>query len=92
MVTSNDSSRKKRSFSDGEEVKNPPTSAGDVRHRFNPWVRKIPRSRKWQPAPAFLFGKFNGQKSLVGYHSWGCKELDTTVQLSKHIHTHGLNR
>ena len=23
-------------------VKNPPASARDVRHRFDPWVRKIP--------------------------------------------------
>ena len=33
------------------------------RHRrcgLNPWVRKITRSRKWQPAPVFLPGKFHG--------------------------------
>ena len=27
--------------------------------------------------------KFRGQKGLVGYSLWGCKELDTT----KHAHT-----
>ena len=26
------------------------------RHRFSPWVGKIPWSRKWQPAPVFLLG------------------------------------
>ena len=26
---------------------------------FDPWVRKIPWSRKWQPAPVFLPGKFH---------------------------------
>ena len=26
------------------------------RHRFNPWVRKIPWSRKRQPAPVFMPG------------------------------------
>ena len=26
------------------------------RHRFNPWVRKIPWTRKWQPSPVFLPG------------------------------------
>ena len=26
------------------------------RCRFNPWVRKIPWSRKWQPTPVFLPG------------------------------------
>ena len=24
------------------------------RHRFNPWVRKIPWRREWQPTPVFL--------------------------------------
>ena len=27
---------------------------------FDPWVGKIPCSRKWQPAPVFLPGKFHG--------------------------------
>ena len=35
------------------------------RHRFNPWVRKIPWSRKWRPTPVFLPGEFHGQRSLV---------------------------
>ena len=51
-------------------------------HEFDPWVRKIPWRKKWQPTPVFLLGKFCGQRSLVGY-SPGChKELDTTKQLS----------
>ena len=25
-------------------------------HEFNPWVRKIPQRRKWQPTPVFLSG------------------------------------
>ena len=49
---------------------------------FYPWVRKIPWSGKWQPIPVFLPGKFHGQKSMVGYGPWGCKELDTT----RHAH------
>ena len=50
-------------------VKNLPAnaSAGDVRHRFDPWVRKIPWRREWQPTLVFLPGKFNGQRNLVGY-------------------------
>ena len=40
---------------------------------FDPWVRKIPWRRKWQPTPVFLPGEFHGQRSLVGYSSWGCK-------------------
>ena len=52
------------------------------RQGFNPWVRKIPWSRKWQSTPVFLPGKFHGQRSLAGYSPWGHKESDTTE------HTH----
>ena len=38
-------------------VKKLPTNAGDMRHRFNPWVGKIPWRRAWQPIPIFLLGK-----------------------------------
>ena len=34
---------------------------------FDPWVRKIPWRRAWQPTPAFLPGESYGQRSLVGY-------------------------
>ena len=39
---------------------------------------KIPWSREWLPTPVFLPGEFHGQRSLVGYSLWGCKELDIT--------------
>ena len=45
------------------------------RHRFDPWVGKIPWKRKWQPIPVFLPGKFHGQRNLAGYSSWGHKRL-----------------
>ena len=32
------------------------------RHRFYPWVRKIPWRREWQPTPIFLPGEFDGPK------------------------------
>ena len=48
-------------------VKNLPASAGAVRRGFDPWVRKIPWRRAWQPTPVFLPGEFYGPKSLVGY-------------------------
>jgi len=38
---------------------------------FNPWVRKIPWSKKWHPTPVFLPGKFLGQRALVSYCQWG---------------------
>ena len=56
------------------------------RHRF-PGVRKIPWRRAWQPTPVFLPGGSQGQRSLVGYSPWGCKEPDMTewITLSKCI-------
>ena len=50
-----------------------------------PSVRKIPWRREWQSTPVFLPGEASGQKSLVGYSLWNCKELDTTS--NKHTHT-----
>ena len=56
-------------------VKNPPANArdaGDARDAgFDPWVRKSPWGRKWQPTPEFLLGKSHEQRSLVGYSPWG---------------------
>ena len=43
------------------------------RHGFDPWVRKIPWRRKWQPTPVFLPRKFHEQRSLVGYSPWDCR-------------------
>jgi len=51
---------------------------GHTRHKFNPWIGKIPRRRAWQPTPVFLPGEFHGQRSLTGYNPWGRKESDTT--------------
>ena len=31
-----------------------------------------------KPTPVFLPGKSYGQRNLVGYSPWGCKELDPT--------------
>ena len=56
------------------------------RHRFNPWVGKIPWSRKWQLAPVVLSDKFPGQRSLAGYTVHGVAKNQT--QLSAHTHTH----
>ena len=55
------------------------------RHGFDPWVRKIPWSRKWQPTSAFLPGKLHGLRSLVGYIPWGHKESDMTKHTCLYI-------
>ena len=47
------------------------------RHGFDPWVRKIPWRRKWQPTTVFLPGEFHGQRSLAGYSPWGHKRVTT---------------
>ena len=51
---------------------------------FNPWVRKIPWRRAWQPTPGFLPGEPHRQRSLEGYtksqkvgHDWS----DSTASL-----------
>ena len=65
-------------FPGGSVVKNLSDYSGDTGDAFNPWVGKIPWRRKWQPTPVFLPGKSNGQRNLVGYSPWDCKESDTT--------------
>ena len=44
---------------------------------FDPWVGKTPLRRERLPIPVFLPGEFHGLNS-----PWGCKESDTTEQLS----------
>ena len=71
-------------FPGGTTVKNPPATAGDTRDTgFGPWVRKIPWSRKGQPTPIFLPGKFHGQRRLAGYSPWVSK---SQTQLGTHTH------
>ena len=51
------------------------------RHRFYPWVGKIPWRRKWQPTPVFFPGEFHGQRSLVVTKSrTRLKQLSTYTQ------------
>ena len=40
------------------------------RHRFDPWVGKIPWRKKRQPTLVFLPGKCHGKRSLAGYSPW----------------------
>ena len=64
-------------FPGGSEVK-PLPAVWET--RFDPWVRKIPWRRKWQPTPVLLPGKFRGLQSM-GSH----KVSDTTEQLHFHF-------
>ena len=52
------------------------------------WVLSLgqedPLEKGMASTPVFLPGEFHGQKSLVGYITWGCKESDMTEQ--SHFH------
>ena len=51
---------------------------GHKRGGLDPRVGKIPWRRKWQPTPVFLPGEPHGDRSLVVYSLWRCKESDRT--------------
>ena len=42
--------------------------------------------REWLPTPAFLNGKFHGQRSQVGYSPWDHRESDMTERLTLFPH------
>ena len=50
------------------------------RLRFDPEVRKIPWSRKWQPTPAFLPGKFQGRGAWQGPQKSWTRLMDKHAQ------------
>ena len=56
-------------------VKNPPAMQ-EIQVQF--LGGEDPLEKELATSPVFLPGKSHGQKSLVGYGPWGCKESDTT--------------
>ena len=63
---------------------------------FDPWFGRSPGEgnsnplqyswrRKWQPILVLLPWKSHGQRSLVGYTSWGRRESDMTERLHFHF-------
>ena len=59
---------------------------------FEPWVRKIPRRRKWKPAPGFLPGNIHRQRSLAGYSPWGSRVRHVCERMHTHAHMHACTR
>ena len=60
-------------------VKNMPANAEDTRDAgLIPGSGRSPGGGNRQPTPVFLPRKSHGQRSLVGYSSWGSKESDRT--------------
>ena len=78
-------------------VKNPPSqvvrgkesTCQCRRCEFDPWVRKIPWRRRWQPTPVFLPGESHGQRSLVCYSLWDHKESDISYRLNNNMEIRG---
>ena len=60
------------------------------RSRCDPWVGKIPCSRKWQPAPVFLPEKSYVQRSRLGYSLWGHKDMTEWAHTDARACTHVL--
>ena len=56
----------------GTSSKEPACQCRDLRSKG-----LIPWRRAWQPTPGFLPGKSHGQRSLMGYSPYDCKELDS---------------
>ena len=63
-------------FPGGSAGREPTCNAGDPRDGFDPGVGKIPRRKKWQPAPVLLPEKSHARRSRVGYSPKGGNELD----------------
>ena len=70
-------------FPGGSVVKNPPANAGDTGDMS--WTSGLGRSSgggHGNLLQYFCVGNSHGQRSLAGYSPWGCKESDTTAQLT----------
>ena len=63
-------------FPGGSDGKESDCDVGDP--GLIPGSGRSPGEKKRHPIPVFLPGEFHGQRSLVGYSPWGCKESDTT--------------
>ena len=58
------------------------------RHRFNPWITKIPWKRKWQPPPVFLPGKIPWTEQPGGLQSMGSQKSHTRLSDYTTTYTH----
>ena len=70
-------------FPGGSDGKGFTCNAGDL--GSVPGSGRSPGEGKGLLTPVLLPGEFHGQRSLVAYSPWGCKESDTTERLT-HMH------
>ena len=66
-------------FPGSSDSKESVCNAGDASSL--PGLGRSPEEGNGQPIPVFLPGEFHGERSLVGYSSWGHKESDVTERL-----------
>ena len=64
----------------GSDSKESACHAGDL--DLIPGLGRSPGEENGNLAPIFLPGKSHGQRSLVGYSPWSCKESDMTKGLT----------
>ena len=71
----------------GARGKEQPANAGDMRHGFDPWVRKIPWRRARLPTPVFLLGESQGPRAEEpgGLQSMGLKRVRHGLRHSAHM-------
>ena len=70
-------------FRGGLAVKNPPANTADARDVGSvPGLGRFSGEGNGNPLQYSCLEKSHGQRSLVGYSSWGCKELEMTEHLS----------
>ena len=74
-----------RGFPGGSLEKNPPA-------KQEMQVRSLGQEdtlQKEMATHSFLIGISHGQRNLMGYSPWGCKESDTTLQLNNNNNNSG---
>ena len=65
-----------------QQVKNPPAVQDTQETQVRSLGQEDPLKKEMATSPLVLPEKSHGQRSLIGYSSWGHKELDMTEQLS----------
>ena len=69
-------------FPGGSAGESPAANAGDV--GLIPGLGRFLEKKMAAHFSILQPGKLHGQRSLVGYSPWGCKELDMTWRLNSH--------
>ena len=70
-------------FPDGSDGKESACSEGDL--GLSPRLGRSPRGWHGNLLQYSYLENPHGWRSLAGYSPWGCRELDTTEQLSMHV-------